>query len=116
MNNNLQNQVMDETCLSIDLNELHPIINILDEAGGRLKNNECISLEEMFSPSGLTFGKELESLESLIGGMELSVFQDDFSNFNFSSCSAGCAGTCSGNCFSTCADSCYNRCKSSYSS
>lgn len=114
--NNLQNQVLDEPCLSIELNELHPIINILDEAGGRLKNNECISLEEMFSPSGLTFWKELESLESLIGGMELSMFQDDISNFNFAACAAGCAGTCAGCCSATCADSCFSRCKSSYNS
>ena len=116
MNNNLQNQVMDETCLSIDFNELHPIINILDEAGERLKTNECIFLKKMFSPNGLSFGKELESLEALIGGMDLSVFQDEFSHLDFSACAAGCAGTCAGCCSATCADSCFNRCKSSYNS
>jgi hypothetical protein len=116
MNYNSQRQVMDEICMSIELNDLHPIINTLDEIGGSLKTNECISLEEMLSPRGLSFGKELESLESLIGGMELSVFKEGISNLNFSACSVGCAGNCSGSCSATCADSCFSRCKSSYSS
>jgi hypothetical protein len=116
MNNQLQNQTMDETCLSIELNELHAIINILDEADGRLKTNEFIPLDEMLSPSGLSFGKELESLEALIGGMELSVLQEDIFNLDISGCSARCSGTCSGTCFSSCADSCYNRCSGSYNS
>jgi hypothetical protein len=116
MNDYLQNQVMDDPCLSIEINELHPIRNIFDEAGGRLRINECISLKKMLSQSGLSFGKELESIESLMGEMELSILQDDISKLNFAACSAGCAGTCSGSCFSTCADSCFSRCKSSYSS
>jgi hypothetical protein len=116
MNNNLQNQIMDETCLSIELNGLHPILNILDEAGGRLKTNEFIPLDEMLSPSGLSFRKELESLEALIGGMELSILQTEIFNLTFSACSVGCAGNCSGSCSATCADSCFSRCKSSYNS
>jgi hypothetical protein len=116
MNYNLHDQVMDKILLSDELNELHPIINILDEAGGQSLSNETISLETMLSPIGLSFGKELTNLESLIGGMELFVLQNDFSNLNVSACSAGCAGNCSGNCFSTCADSCFNRCKSTYNS
>jgi hypothetical protein len=116
MNNILQNQVMDETCLAIESNELHPIFNIFDEAGGRLNTNEFILMEEMLFPSGLSFGKELESFEALIGGMELFVLQDDITNLNFSACSVGCAGNCSGSCSATCSDSCFSRCKSSYNS
>lgn len=116
MNNHLQQPTMANDSLSIDTHELHPLIGILDETGRKLRSEDYLTLEELLTSTGLSFGEELTSLESLIGGMELSVLQDEVSNLNFSACSAGCAGTCSGNCFSTCADSCYNRCKSSYNS
>lgn len=116
MNNKLLHQSIENGCLSIDAIELHPLIGVLNQTEGGSHLEDYLTLNELLLSTGLSFGEELESLESLIGGMELSVFQDDFSNLNFSSCSAGCAGTCSGNCFSTCADSCYNRCKSSYNS
>lgn len=116
MNYNLYDQVMDKILLPDELNELHPIINILDEAGGESLSNETVSLETMLSPIGLLFGKELTTLESLIGGMEFSALQNDVFNLDISGCSARCSGTCSGNCFSSCADSCFNRCKSTYNS
>lgn len=116
MNNLLQQQSIENSSLSIDTHELHPLTGMLDEACGRLNPAEYFPLEELLSSSGLSFGKELESLEALIGGMELSMFQDDISNLNFSACAAGCAGTCAGCCSATCADSCSNRCKSSYNS
>jgi len=100
MNDYLQNHVMDDPCLSIKIDELHPIHNTFDEDGDRLGTNEFLSLNEMLSISGLSFGKELESIESLMGRMELSILQDDTSKLNFSACSVGCAGNCSESCSS----------------
>ena len=115
MKENLQNQLMDDICLSPEINELSPFYTYLDSIGGS-NAHECITIAEFLIKSNLSFGNELESFESLVGGMNQSSLLHGIFNLDISACSAGCAGTCSGNCSSSCADSCYNRCKSTYNS